>query len=146
MPEASPATSPAGLRTARPIVRHADLLAYRAEFPLLAAATYLNTCSLGALSTRSRVSLDRFMAQWDAIGARAWYRHWLDELAALRADFGAVIGRQGSEIALAPNVSTALDYSLFNNKRYFRYRVTLVSNQAQTLSPQVNDVVVNWSR
>jgi kynureninase len=89
-------------------VRHPDLLAYRAEFPLLAATTYLNTCSLGALSIRSRHSLDRFLGQWDGLGARAWYRHWLEELNALREDFGAIIGRPGAEIALAPNVSTAL--------------------------------------
>lgn len=89
-------------------VRHEDLLRYRAEFPLLSASTYLNTCSLGALSGRSRSSLDRFLGQWDSLGARAWYRHWLDELAGLRDDFGTVVGRPGAEIALAPNVSTAL--------------------------------------
>ncbi len=37
------------------------------------------------------------------------------------------------------------DYVLYNNKRYFRYRMTLVSNQAQTASPQVDEVIVNWS-
>jgi kynureninase len=89
-------------------VRHPDLLAYRAEFDLVNSSTYLNTCSLGALSTRSRAALERFLDQWNALGARAWYRHWLDELAALREDFGWSIGRPGSEVALAPNVSTAL--------------------------------------
>ncbi len=43
------------------------------------------------------------------------------------------------------NTSQNLDYSLFNNFRYFRYRTTLVSNQAQTVSPRVDDVIVNWS-
>ena len=89
-------------------VRHPDLLAFRGEFDLVNSSTYLNTCSLGALSIRSRVALGRFLDQWNALGARAWYRHWLDELAALREDFGWTIGRPGSEIALAPNVSTAL--------------------------------------
>ncbi len=89
-------------------VRHSDLLAYRAEFPLLGAATYLNTCSLGARSERSRERLDAFLADWDRLGARAWYGRWLGELDALRADFGAVVGVPGSEIALAPNVSAAL--------------------------------------
>jgi hypothetical protein len=42
-------------------------------------------------------------------------------------------------------VSIPLDYTFFNNQRYFRYRVTLVSNQAQTVSPRVDDVIVNWS-
>jgi kynureninase len=89
-------------------VRHDDLLAYRDEFPLLAASTYLNTCSLGALPARGRASLATFLDQWDRLGARAWYRHWLEELSVLRGDFGAIVGRPGAEIALAPNLSTAL--------------------------------------
>jgi hypothetical protein len=36
-------------------------------------------------------------------------------------------------------------YSLFANKRYFRYRIWMTSNQAQTLFPRVDDVIVNWS-
>jgi selenocysteine lyase/cysteine desulfurase len=48
------------------------------------------------------------MADWDSLGARAWYRRWLGELDALRDDFGWAIGVAGSEIALAPNVSAAL--------------------------------------
>ena len=89
-------------------VRHRDLLAYRSEFALLARSTYLNTCSLGALSDRSRAHLDRFLGQWDGLGARAWYRHWLPEVAALREDYGGVLGVPGSEIAIEPNVSAAL--------------------------------------
>ena len=88
--------------------RHPELLTYRSEFPLLSASVYLNTCSLGARSERSRARLDAFLAEWDRLGARAWYRHWLDELAALREDFGATIGVPGREVALAPNVSAAL--------------------------------------
>ncbi len=88
--------------------RHHELLRYRDEFPLLAATGYLNTCSLGALPASGRAKLDEFLGQWDRLGASAWYRHWIDELAALREDFGWVIGCPGSEIALAPNVSVAL--------------------------------------
>lgn len=89
-------------------VRHPDLLGYRAEFAGLARSSYLNTCSLGALSDRSRAHLERFLGQWDGLGARAWYRHWLPELALLREDFGALLGVPGVEIGLAPNVSGAL--------------------------------------
>ena len=88
--------------------RHADLLAYRGEFPLLSRSTYLNTCSLGARSERSRANLERHLAQWDSLGARSWYRHWMGELGGLRDDFGSVLGVPGSEIALAPNVSVTL--------------------------------------
>lgn len=90
------------------VVRHEDLLRYRDEFPLLSAARYLNTCSLGALPARGRERLEVFLDQWDRLGASAWYGHWLDELGALREDFGWLIGRPGAEIALAPNVSVAL--------------------------------------
>ncbi len=44
-----------------------------------------------------------------------------------------------------PDASLRLDYLLFNNSRYFRYRIFLVSDQAQRLSPRVDDVIVNWS-
>jgi selenocysteine lyase/cysteine desulfurase len=91
-----------------PSVRHADLLSYRDEFPLLEQSVYLNTCSLGARSERSRRRLDAFLADWDELGARAWYRRWLGELDALRADLGALLGVPATEVALAPSVSAAL--------------------------------------
>jgi hypothetical protein len=47
--------------------------------------------------------------------------------------------------ASSSGVSVPLDYILYNNYRYFRYRVTLFSNTAQTMSPRVDDVIVNWS-
>jgi len=91
-----------------PHARHPELLAYRAEFPLLDRAVYLNTCSLGARSERSRKRLESFLADWDELGARAWYRRWLGELDGLRDDFGSILGVPGDEISLAPNVSSAL--------------------------------------
>ena len=91
-----------------PRVRHDDLLAHRDDFPLLSRSVYLNTCSLGARSERSRRRLAAYLDDWDTLGARAWYRRWLGELDGLRDDFGAVIGVPGREITLAPNVSVAL--------------------------------------
>lgn len=44
-----------------------------------------------------------------------------------------------------PDVSLTLDYTLHNNYRYFRYRVTLVSDQTRTLTPRVDEIIVNWS-
>lgn len=87
---------------------HTDLLAWRAEFPILARKTYLNNCSLGPLSLRSMAALDRFQDMWNEHGAQAWYRIWMGELAALREKFARVIGAQPHEIALAPSVSVAL--------------------------------------
>ena len=44
-----------------------------------------------------------------------------------------------------PGVSIPLDYTLHNNQRYFRYRVFLFSDQSQSQSPRVDDVIINWS-
>jgi kynureninase len=88
--------------------RHGELLSYRSEFPLLDASVYLNTCSLGARSERSRARLEGFLAEWDGLGARAWYRRWLGDLDGLREDVGSLLGVPGTEVALAGSVSAAL--------------------------------------
>jgi hypothetical protein len=44
-----------------------------------------------------------------------------------------------------PDVPVALNRFYHNNNRYYRYRIFLYSNLAQTLSPRVDDVIVNWS-
>lgn len=44
-----------------------------------------------------------------------------------------------------PNVSLKLDYSQHTNKRYFRYKAFLFSNVSSTLTPRVDDIIVNWS-
>lgn len=80
---------------------------YRQEFPIFERKIYLNSCSLGALSQRSRAQLDRFLDEWDAQGAAAWYDAWLERLADLRQGYAAVIGAKESEIALHASVSTA---------------------------------------
>lgn len=41
--------------------------------------------------------------------------------------------------------SAPLNYEIFNNNRYFRYKVILFSNSLQTISPVVKEVIVNWS-
>lgn len=82
-------------------VEHAELVAYRAEFPLVQQSTYLNSCSIGALSLRSLSGLPEFLL-WNQ-----WER-WLDALDRARRQFAALIGAQVHEIALAVNVSAAL--------------------------------------
>lgn len=44
-----------------------------------------------------------------------------------------------------PDSSLRLDYNIFNDKRYFRYRATLVSDVAQRLSPRIDEILINWS-
>ncbi len=102
-------------------IEHPELLAYRAEFPILQRKTYLNSCSLGALSQRSIAGMARYLEMWNEWGAHAWYEIWLGEIAKARQKFATLIGAQLHEVAIAPSVSaavssiaTALDYSVRN--------------------------------
>jgi kynureninase len=102
-------------------VEHPELVDYRSEFPILQRKTYLNSCSLGALSDRSMRGLARFQEMWNEWGAHAWYEIWMGEIAEVRKKFASIIGAQPHEVAIAPSVSaavssiaTALDYSTRN--------------------------------
>jgi selenocysteine lyase/cysteine desulfurase len=104
-----------------PAIEHPELLTYRAEFSILQRKTYLNSCSLGALSQRSIKGMEQFMEMWNEWGAHAWYEIWLGEIAKVRQKFASLIGAQLHEVAIAPSVSTALssiasalDYSTRN--------------------------------
>lgn len=85
-----------------------DWSTWREEFPGLQKSTYLNTVSLGQLSQRSRRAVNHFMDEWSAYGAAAWYRFWLEEVDALRGEFARTIGAKKEEIAILPNISSAL--------------------------------------
>ena len=91
-----------------PAIEHPELLTYRAEFPILQRKTYLNSCSLGALSERSIRGMAQFMETWNEWGAHAWYEIWLGEIAQARQKFATIIGAQLHEVAIAPSVSVAL--------------------------------------
>ncbi len=85
-----------------------DLDSVRAEFPILGRRTYLNSCSLGALSTRSEGYLHDFTERWHEMGASAWYGHWLGRVEELRGRVAAFLGTTPRELALLPSTSTAL--------------------------------------
>ncbi len=54
-------------------------------------------------------------------------------------------GTSNTYYTTGSDVSKRIDYTLHSGKRYFRYRITLISNRAQTTSPTVNEVIINWS-
>jgi selenocysteine lyase/cysteine desulfurase len=87
---------------------HRDLLAYRGEFPILESKLFMNTCSLGALSTRSIAGVHEFLRLWQEMGASAWYELWVGKLAELRASYGRIIGAAADRVALAPSISVAV--------------------------------------
>lgn len=93
---------------APPALEHPELLSYRDTFPILQRKTYLNSCSLGALSLRSMENVARFLESWNEWGAHAWYDIWLEEVAQVRRKFATLIGAQVHEVAIAPSVSVAL--------------------------------------
>lgn len=89
-------------------LKASELERWRAEFPILAERTYLNSCSLGALSRRSMTYLDEYQELWNTMGASAWYELWLGRLAELRGRVARLWNAREPEIALLPSVSAAL--------------------------------------
>ena len=81
---------------------------YRAEFPVFRHSIYLNSCSLGALSLRSRTRVNDCLDLWEARGASAWYEIWWAALAELRLRYARLLGAPDGTIALHPNVSSTL--------------------------------------
>jgi kynureninase len=97
---------------------------WRHEFPILERATYLNSCSLGALSRRSVQHLARFQEDWHTRGAAAWYETWLARLADLRRRVGGMLGAGDDEVALSASVSAAL--SVIGSALDYRHRNRVV--------------------
>lgn len=95
-------------QTEQKISAAVDWKAWRAEFPGLKKRTYLNTVSLGQLSYRSRAAVSTFLDLWEEYGSSAWYTYWLDELQRAREQFAMIIGAGDDEVAIMPNVSSAL--------------------------------------
>jgi kynureninase len=87
---------------------HHSLARYRDEFPIFQRATYLNSCSLGALSRRSRALVNECLDLWEERGAAAWYDVWLARLDELRERYGRVVGAPGSAISLHASLTGAL--------------------------------------
>src|SRR2546426_7227722 len=77
--------------------------AIRAEFPILAHTTYLNSCSQGALSHRVRAAYEEYLDGWDERGAE--WGHWVERAEAARAAFARLLGAQPDEIAVTTSVS-----------------------------------------
>jgi kynureninase len=102
-------------------IPHPDLERFRREFPILQTRTYLNSCSLGALSRRSMGYLGEYQALWNTMGASAWYELWMGRITDLKRAVATMWSVNESEVALSPSVSgalssigSAIDYSTRN--------------------------------
>jgi kynureninase len=99
------------LRTARAAAYLAavtDWNAWRDEFPILSRRTYLNSCSLGALSHRALASIATFHENWHDFGASAWYEIWVGRLNELRSRVAAMLNAEQQDVALCASTSAAL--------------------------------------
>jgi len=119
-----------------PIAAPAPPRDYRAEFPIFRRSIYLNSCSLGALSTRSRARVNEYLDLWETRGASAWYEIWWGALAELRARYARLIGAAGGSIALHPNVSTALTAVAESLDYHRRPKVVVTSLDFPTVAYQ----------
>lgn len=101
----------------------ADLLSYRAEFPILEHTTYLINNSLGAMPRGVEAELRRFAETWRTRGVRAWHEGWW-EMAVETGDLLApTLGVRPGSIAMHQNASvafaillSALDYPVRRNR------------------------------
>ena len=114
----------------------AELAQLRAQFPILSRKTYLNSCSLGALSTRSEAYLDDFQELWHEMGASAWYEHWLGRIEELRDRVAGFWGSGPDETALLPSTSVALSVISESVARTGRNKVVCTELDFPTLAYQ----------
>ena len=85
-----------------------DFDAVRHSFPILSRTNYLNSCSLGALSTRAEERLGEFTSLWHRMGASAWYEHWLGTIEELRGEVSDLFNSRRESVALLPSTSACL--------------------------------------
>lgn len=85
----------------------ADLSSWRAEFPILANTTYLNSCSLGAMPRSVPDSVGRFVDLWREKGTPAW-EDWFEEVTSFRRSFAEFIGAKTEEVAITHSVSAGM--------------------------------------
>ncbi len=77
--------------------------AVRAEFPIFETATYLNSCSQGALSHRVRDAVEGWLAGWDENGAE--WDFWVERNEAFRAAIGGLLHAEADDVAVTTSVS-----------------------------------------
>jgi selenocysteine lyase/cysteine desulfurase len=77
--------------------------AIRDEFPIFGTATYLNSCSQGALSRGVRAAVEEWLSGWDANGAEWGY--WVERNEAFRASIARLLHAQADDVAVTTSVS-----------------------------------------
>lgn len=83
------------------------LLAFRAEFPILARSTYLVSNSLGAMPRAAADRLAEYAETWASRGVRAWADRWWAMPVTLGDEIAPLIGAGAGQVAMVPNVTIA---------------------------------------
>lgn len=82
-----------------------DLLARRAEFPILQSTTYLVSHSLGAMPQGAAAQLDEYARQWATRGVRAWAEGWWAMPITVGDAVARIIGAPAGSVVMHQNVS-----------------------------------------
>ena len=77
--------------------------AVRGEFPIFESATYLNSCSQGALSHRVRDAVEGWLAGWDENGAE--WDFWVERNEAFRSSIASLLHARADDVAVTTSVS-----------------------------------------
>jgi kynureninase len=86
---------------------HDDLLARRADYPVLGRKTYLVNNSLGAMHRGVRDSLASYADAWDTDGVEAWH-DWLPHMMRVADLVGEIIGAPPGTTVMHQNVASLL--------------------------------------
>jgi len=84
-----------------------DLLAWRAEFPILDTYTYMISHSLGAMPRGVSERLKQFADLWNTRGIQAWEDAWWEMPAKVGDVLGGILGAPPGSITMHQNVSVA---------------------------------------
>ena len=77
--------------------------AIRDEFPIFETATYLNSCSQGALSGRVREAVEGWLSGWDENGAE--WDFWVERNESFRTAIARLLHASGDDVAVTTSVS-----------------------------------------
>ena len=77
--------------------------AIRDEFPIFETATYLNSCSQGALSHTVRAAVEDWLSGWDRNGAE--WDFWVERNEAFRAAVARLLRADADDVAVTTSVS-----------------------------------------
>jgi selenocysteine lyase/cysteine desulfurase len=77
--------------------------AIRDEFPIFETATYLNSCSQGALSHTVRAAVEDWLSGWDRNGAE--WDFWVERNETFRATVARLLRAEADDVAVTTSVS-----------------------------------------